>query len=80
MMTKPKQRVTAIVRFDHSAIIVGGLGKRQEFPSFKALSAYVEAQGAEIGILHAHPAGVSIKSEPHREDTAVPVLRSISRG
>lgn len=88
-MNNNGKKITAIVRFDHSAIAIGRNFGRHEFVSFDALKKYAECRGYEINITHAHPAGlpsealaqegVAIKREHEREAT-IPILRSICVG
>lgn len=89
MNNNGKQKITAIVRFDHSAVAIGRNFGRHEFISHDALKKYTECRGYEINIIHAHPAGlpsgalaqerVSIEREHEREAT-IPILRSICAG
>ncbi len=77
MGTNGKPKITAIVRFDHSAVAIGrGLGKN-EFVSLEALKHFARSRGYEINITHAHPAGVSIKREDG-DEANIPVLRSVA--
>ncbi len=81
MVNNNKPRITAIVRFNHSAVaIVPKLGKL-EFPSIEAIECFAETQGYQVNIKHAHPAGASI-IHPQQDDRekSVPVLRSVSVG
>jgi hypothetical protein len=79
MNNNGKQKITAIVRFDHSAIAIGRHFGRHEFVSLEALKKFAECRGYEISITHAHPAGVAIKREHEREAT-ISILRSICVG
>ncbi len=79
MSTNGKPKITAIVRFDHTAVGIGrGLG-RHDFKSLEALKEYAECRGYEINVTHAHPAGVSIKRD-YREEAIIPVLRTVCMG
>ncbi len=79
MNNNGKPKITAIERFDHSAIAVGRNFRTHEFKSLEALKKYAECRGYEINITHAHPAGVAIR-ERHAQEEIIPVLRSVCAG
>ena len=89
MNNNGKPKITAIVRFDHSAVAIGRKFGRHEFVSFDALKKYAEGGGYEISIAHAHPAGLPAQSlmqegtqtrKEEDEGKRVPVLRNICAG
>lgn len=85
MQTNNKLKITAIVRFDHSAVAVGREMGRHEFVSFEALQCFAECRGYEINVTHAHPAGLPsealLKEGEHikqeERERIIPVLRSV---
>ena len=52
-----KPKATAIVRFDHQAILIGEGRKKWSFSSLEALLQFAHRRGYEVNVTHLHPAG-----------------------
>jgi hypothetical protein len=52
-----KPKATAIVRFDHKAILLRPGKEKKLFQTFDALLSFVHQRGFEINVAHLHPAG-----------------------
>ena len=53
-------KATAIVRFDHSAVIIfmAKTLKRIEFPDVKKMKEFIDEKGLEVNVEIIHPGGV----------------------
>lgn len=71
-MLDGKPKATAIVRFDHSAVLIAR-GKKREFKSLGAMKIYKDKRGLEINIEHVHPAFP--RDEKAKELKAYPEIR-----
>lgn len=63
-MLNGKPKATAIVRFDHSAVLVIK-GKKKEFKNLGEMKVYKDKKGLEVNIEYIHPA--SVRPENVRE-------------
>jgi hypothetical protein len=52
-----KPKVTIIVRFDHSAAMIGPDRKKCEFPSLASALEDADRRGFDVNVSHLHPAG-----------------------
>lgn len=72
-MLNGKPKATAIVRFDHSVVLIVR-GKKKEFKSLKAMKIYKDKEGLEVNIEYIHPA--SARPENVREAGKYPEIGS----
>jgi hypothetical protein len=56
-MLNGKPKATAIVRFDHSAVLIVR-GKKEEFKSLEEMKIYKDKNGLEVNIEYIHPASM----------------------
>ena len=63
-MLNGNQKATAIVRLDHTAMLIIK-GKKKEFADIDKMKEYKEAHKIEVNVEHIHPA--SMRSEQVRE-------------
>jgi len=58
-----KKKVTAIERFDHSALLIWPDRKtKKTFPNIKDLKKFTDQKGWEINVEHLHAAGSTLRN------------------
>jgi len=72
-MLNGKPKATAIIRFDHSAVLIVR-GKKEEFKSLEEMKTYKDKKGLEVNVEYIHPA--SIRPENVRETGKYPAIGS----
>jgi len=76
-MLNGKPKATAIVRFDHSAVLIIK-GKKKEFKNLEAMKIYKDKKGLEVNIEHVCPA--SVRAENVRESKTYPEIKKSFMG